>query len=122
MIVGIGIDIIELKRIRLALERNPRFEEKILSETERVNYLTLKSRKRQVEFLAGRFAAKEALGKALGTGLGALRFSDITIANDGLGKPVLRFRTEEGLNSHLSISHSNDYAVAEVILERRDRY
>lgn len=122
MIVGIGIDIIELKRIRLALEGNPRFEEKILSETERVNYLTLKSRKRQVEFLAGRFAAKEALGKALGTGLGALRFSDITIANDGLGKPVLRFRTEEGLNSHLSISHSNDYVVAEVILERRDRY
>jgi len=120
MIVGIGIDIIELNRIRLALEGNARFGEKVLSETERINYQALKSQTRQVEFIAGRFAAKEALGKALGTGLGALSFTDITVVNNHLGKPVLRFPAEEGLNSYVSISHSHDYAVAQVILERCD--
>jgi holo-[acyl-carrier protein] synthase len=68
-----------------------------------------------VEFLAGRFAAKEAFSKAMGTGIGKdLSFLDIEIAVDPLGKPVI---VKPDVNAHLSISHSRDYAVAQVVIE-----
>ncbi|MDQ0208557.1 holo-ACP synthase [Alkalicoccobacillus murimartini] len=112
MIHGIGIDIIELERIEKALKRNARFEERILTEAERMASQKY-SVSRKIEFLAGRFAAKEAFVKA--SGVKRLSWLDIEILNDGQGKPRLTGPID-GL-IHVSISHSQDYAVAQVIIE-----
>lgn len=114
MIKGIGIDIIELSRIRDLLNRQGKFSERILTSREKDTFETL-SERRQVEFLAGRFAAKEAFSKAMGTGIGQeLSFLDIEIITDPLGKPVI---VKPDVRAHLSISHSRDYAVAQVVIE-----
>lgn len=114
MITGIGIDIIELSRIRELLERQGKFTDRVLTANEKEQFAGLAER-RQVEFLAGRFAAKEAFSKAAGTGIGkGLSFLDIEIASDAAGKPYI-VRPE--VPAHLSISHSRDYAVAQVIIE-----
>lgn len=116
MIVGIGIDIVELERIRKVSIRQKRFADRILTSFEKETYEQL-SGNRQVEFLAGRFAAKEAFAKAYGTGIGVqLSFLDIQIENDEKGKPLITKPLQEGV--HLSISHSTDYAVAQVIIEK----
>lgn len=118
MIEGIGIDILELARVRAILERTPHFYKKILSKEEQMLFERLSSKKRQVEFLAGRFSAKEAFSKAYGTGIGKeVGFHDISILYDERGKPVIHFKEE--LCVHVSISHSQHYVVAEVIIERR---
>lgn len=114
MIKGIGIDIIELSRIDELLTRQKKLIDRILTPREKDLFETL-SGSRCVEYLAGRFAAKEAFSKAMGTGIGKkLSFLDIEILTDELGKPF--FRKPE-VRAHLSISHSRDYAVAEVIIE-----
>jgi holo-[acyl-carrier protein] synthase len=114
VIKGIGIDIIELSRIKELLTRQMKLIDRVLSPSEKNKFKTLSDR-RQVEFLAGRFAAKEAFSKAMGTGIGKeLSFLDIEIDTDQLGKP---FIVKPVVRAHLSISHSRDYAVAEVIIE-----
>jgi len=115
MIVGIGIDIVELDRIEKLLHRQSKFASRILTESEKQRFNSL-SNHRKVEFLAGRFAAKEAYSKAVGTGIGAtLSFLDIEIQNDEYGKPkIIKPYTD---TVHLSISHSKEYAVAQVIIE-----
>lgn len=115
MIVGIGIDIIEIERIEKMIEGQPKFIERILTEKERQVAHSLKG-KRRSEFVAGRFAAKEAYSKAFGTGIGKeVSFLHIEITNDERGKPVLLANTNYTI--HLSISHSREFAVAQVILE-----
>ncbi|NRD77611.1 holo-ACP synthase [Bacillus sp. BRMEA1] len=114
MIKGIGIDIIELSRIEELLNRQGKFADRVLTANEKRLFNTLSGRRR-VEFLAGRFAAKEAFSKAAGTGIGKdLSFLDIEIQTDPLGKPY--FAKPEG-KVYLSISHSRDYAVAQVVME-----
>lgn len=114
MIKGIGIDIIELSRIQDILNRQKRFVDRVLTPNERLKFEDL-SPARKVEFLAGRFAAKEAYSKANGTGIGEeLSFLDIEIETDDSGKPVI---TKPRSRAHLSISHSRDYAAAQVIIE-----
>ncbi|MEH7500667.1 holo-ACP synthase [Neobacillus drentensis] len=114
MIKGIGIDIIELSRIQDILNRQKKFVDRVLTPNERHKFEDL-STVRKVEFLAGRFAAKEAYSKAKGTGIGEqLSFLDIEIENDRSGKP---FFAKPETHAHLSISHSRDYAVAQVIIE-----
>ncbi|MDG4657913.1 holo-ACP synthase [Ectobacillus antri] len=114
MIVGTGIDIIELARIEKLLEQ-PKFLERILTEREKHKAAHL-SGQRKVEFVAGRFAAKEAYAKAVGTGIGKeVSFLDIEILNDEKGKPVCVAPSSHII--HVSISHSRDFAVAQVILE-----
>lgn len=116
MIKGIGIDIIELSRVRDSFNRQMKLIDRILTSEEKQTFEVL-SRKRQVEFLAGRFAAKEAFSKAYGTGIGKeLSFLDIEIHTDDLGKPYI---VKPEVFAHLSISHSRDYAVAQVIIEER---
>ena len=110
MITGIGTDIIKLDRITL----DEKFVNRILSKDELTLYKTLRIDKRRVEFLAGRFAAKEALAKALGSGIRGFNLNDIAVVWDKFHKPVCEFR---GLNIHVSISHSNEFAVAFVIIE-----
>lgn len=116
MIIGTGIDIVEISRIRKLVDSQPRFPERVLTEKEREIYLQYKER-RAIEFLAGRWAAKEAFSKAKGTGIGReLSFTDIEIANDSHGRPVVLKPLMEGV--HLSISHSEHYAIAQVIIEK----
>lgn len=116
MIVGTGIDIVELTRIEEAINRSPRFSQRILSERELIYYQQLQSR-RKVEFLAGRFAAKEAFAKAVGSGIGGdLSWQDIEILADNKGKPIVVSKKTDG-QIHLSISHSREYAIANVIIE-----
>ncbi|MDQ0221329.1 holo-ACP synthase [Peribacillus cavernae] len=115
MIKGIGIDIIEIARVRAILARQPRFLERILTEHERKVYTGLKS-SRRVEFFAGRFAAKEAFSKAFGTGIGeSLSFLNIEIATDPNGRPYIEKPFSDGV--HLSITHSREYAAAQVVIE-----
>ncbi|MBM7655688.1 holo-ACP synthase [Neobacillus cucumis] len=114
MIKGIGIDIIELKRVREIISRQRKLVDRILTENEKNMFEDL-SDARKVEFLAGRFAAKEAFSKAFGTGIGTeLSFLDIEIEIDLSGKP---FFTKPDVQAHLSISHSREYAVAQVVIE-----
>jgi holo-[acyl-carrier protein] synthase len=115
MIKGIGIDITEISRIKAILERQPKFAERILTKHEKNRYTSL-SGPRKAEFLAGRFAAKEAFSKAYGTGIGnSLAFLDIEIAVDLNGKPFIQKPFSEGV--HLSITHSREYAAAQVVIE-----
>jgi len=116
MITGIGIDIVELGRIEKLATRQSKFVSRILTLTEVEKYEQL-SDARKVEFLAGRFAAKEAFSKAVGTGIGEnLSFLHIEISTDINGKPYIVKPFSKGV--HLSISHSKEYAVAQVIIEK----
>ncbi|WP_349409226.1 holo-ACP synthase [Pseudalkalibacillus sp. SCS-8] len=115
MITGIGIDIVEIERIRKTHERQPKFAQRVLTRLELDRFQSFKGRK-SMEFLAGRFAAKEAYAKAVGTGIGKhLSWQDIEIMSDENGKPTIHSQYDGVI--HVSISHSNEYAVAQVILE-----
>lgn len=115
MIIGTGIDIIELDRIARLIETQPKFLERILTGRELEKVEKLRGQRR-TEFVAGRFAAKEAYAKAVGTGFGRdLSFLDIEIDNDERGKPVLHAASSHIV--HVSISHSKQFATAQVIIE-----
>ena len=117
MIVGTGIDLIELERIQSILARQERFYTRVLTPKEQKLYLTL-PKHGQIEFLAGRFAAKEAFSKAMGTGIGKkVSFQDLEILPDTMNKPIAQSKQFTG-NIHLSITHSKQYAMAQVLLER----
>ncbi|WP_307327837.1 holo-ACP synthase [Evansella vedderi] len=116
MITGIGLDLVEMDRIRSLYERQSSFVNRVLTERELTYFKTLSDR-RKIEFLAGRFSAKEALAKANGSGIGeSLSFQDIHILNDEKGKPYI---VSEKINQkiHLSITHTQNYAAAQVVLE-----
>lgn len=125
MIVSIGIDIIEVYRIRETIERTPRFAERVFTKTER-QYCESKGAAAAQSF-AGRFAAKEAFLKALKTGWrGKITWHDIEIINDEQGVPSFNISGEaeillsklEAKNVHLSISHTSEHAIAQVIFEK----
>ncbi|HZW68556.1 MAG TPA: holo-ACP synthase [Pseudogracilibacillus sp.] len=118
MIVGIGIDIVEISRIEGLLKKSNRFLERTLTKGEIAQYKDLRSDRRQVEYVAGRFAAKEAFAKARGTGIGQLSFTDIEVLATETGAPSLKVAGYEGMALHLSISHSEEYAVAQVVIEK----
>lgn len=111
----IGIDLIEIHRIEQALQRTPNFAKNILS-VEEFKIFEAYPYSRRLDYLAGRFAAKEAYSKAIGTGIGRIRFTDIEILNDRMGRPYIN----QGPLHHcvkLSISHSLNYATAMVIID-----
>ncbi len=125
MIISIGIDIIEVYRIRQTLTRTPRFAERVFTPYER-EYCEAKGVASAQSF-AARFAAKEAFLKALRTGWrGKITWHDIEIHVDEAGAPFLEIRNEAskimenlGANkAHLSISHTTEHAIAQVILEK----
>lgn len=86
MIHGIGVDIIELSRIERAMKRNARFVERILTTQERAALQTM-SDSRKIEYVAGRFAAKEAFVKA--SGIKEVSWMDVEILNASTGKPTM---------------------------------
>jgi holo-[acyl-carrier protein] synthase len=115
MIKGIGLDIVEINRIQKANDLSPRFKEKILTAREQKIFNQLKTR-RQLEFLAGRFSAKEAFSKANGTGIGKeCALQDIEILPNDKGQPILYFK-ENLVQGFVSITHSKEYAAAQVVL------
>ncbi len=122
MIAGIGTDIVEICRIEKALERNEKFMQKVFS-SEELDYL--ESRMMRPEYVAGRFAAKEAVSKALGTGFVGFGFKDIEIVRAASGKPEVLLkekadRVARGFGEYkilLSITHGRDCAVAFAVLE-----
>lgn len=119
MIKGIGIDIIDIKRIKRIIEQfGDRFFEKILTEKE-IAYC--KSFSKPDLHFAGRFAAKEAYSKSIGTGISKdFGWRDVEILNDERGKPYIN-HTKEGeyskLKFNVSISHTDEYACAMVTCE-----
>ncbi|WP_445490570.1 holo-ACP synthase [Niallia sp. 03133] len=116
MIKGIGIDIIEINRVKQLVDRKPQFVQRILTKNEQLIYEN-HQKSRQIEYLAGRFAAKEAFSKAVGTGIGKeLSFQDIEVEKDSYGKPMIVKPFHQGV--YLSITHSKEYAVAQVIIEK----
>ena len=117
-IYGIGTDIIEISRIRDAINRTSSFKRKVYTEKE-IEYIEKK--KEPYASYAGRFAAKEAVSKALGTGVRGFSLSDVEILNDELGKPNVILYNEilkhaKALKIQISISHSREYAVSTVII------
>ncbi|GAB3618147.1 holo-ACP synthase [Okibacterium endophyticum] len=118
MIVGIGVDLVDLARFERAVDRTPKLRERLFAESER--QLPLRS-------LAGRFAAKEALIKALGSSDG-VRWLDIVVTNTAEGDPGFSLNgstasvvAARGITSlHLSMSHDAGAAMAFVIAERAD--
>ena len=125
MIYGIGTDIVEVKRIREALSRHGiALAKKILTAQELLAYKRTEGKE---NFLAKRFAAKEAFAKALGTGMRfPVNFKSIEIIHDSLGKPKIKTIQKLNLlvkshnikNCHLSISDEKNIAAAFVILEQ----
>ena len=125
MIYGIGTDLADVDRIRKVLEKHgDHFAETVLSAKELEIF---RERTGKAEFLAGRWAGKEAFSKALGTGIGEhCSFHEIEILPDEKGRPVimnlygkaLKTVQDKGIvNYHISISHERDYASGFVILE-----
>ncbi|HEY8893021.1 MAG TPA: holo-ACP synthase [Clostridium sp.] len=122
MILGVGTDIVEIRRIKKAMDSNDKFLEKIFTTIE-LEYL--RNRNLRAEYVAGRFAAKEAVAKALGTGFRGFDFKDIEIDRTTLGKPIVILKGKAKLIAnkegqcyvHLSISHGEDSAVAYAIVE-----
>jgi holo-[acyl-carrier protein] synthase len=124
VIHGIGTDIVAVARMEEFRQRHGEHGvEKLLAPEERIEY---RDSKQPARLLAKRFAAKEAFGKALGTGVRApATLPAIAVVHDALGKPSFAFApelsdylNERGLSAHLSITDERDYAVAFVILEK----
>ena len=121
MIGGLGVDIVEIDRMRTALTRHPRMRERIFSEAERA-YCD-KRNKPEIHY-AMRFAAKEAVLKALGTGFSnGIRFTDVEVLRDDRGRPVPKlsgraaeYAAEAGVvELHLSLSFTHSNAVASAV-------
>lgn len=122
MILGIGNDIVEVARIKNILARHPqRFLNRVFTSLEQAYCL---KKKDPTQHLAARFAAKEAIVKALGTGFSqGLSWLDIEILNDHMGKPIASFSPFANelfgnISLHLSMSHCHEYATAVAIWSR----
>ena len=124
MIFGIGTDIVEVARMDASITKfGIPFAERILSPDELIGF---QASNQKAQFLAKRFAAKEAFSKALGTGLRApATFQNISITHDALGKPLFKFAPDllqllrvKGIHhQHLTVSDERALAVAFVVLE-----
>ena len=121
MIVGIGNDIIEIERIEKAISKEG-FKNKIYTQRELEN---IEKRGNRTETYAGIFSAKEAISKAIGTGVREFSLTDLEILNDDLGKPyvvvsekldkIIKSKKED-YQIEISISHSKKYAIAIAII------
>ena len=121
MIVGIGNDIIEIERIEKAISKEG-FKNKVYTQKELEN---IEKRGNRTETYAGIFSAKEAISKAIGTGVREFSLTDLEILNDDLGKPyvVVSERLDKIIKSkkenyqiEISISHSKKYATAMAVI------
>ena len=120
--IGIGVDVVEIERFRRSLERTPTMRDRLFTTIE-LAYVAPKLD--PVPSLAARFAAREAVMKSLGLGLGAFGFHDVWVERAESGAPSLAFAgkaldlaREAGVQRwHLSLTHSELVAVAYVVAE-----
>lgn len=123
MIVGIGVDAVEIDRFRRSLERTPSMKTRLFTQEE-LEYV--EPHDDPTASLAARFAAREAVMKAMGVGLGAFEFHDVWVQRADSGRPTLAVtgRAEQIANElgvtdwHLSITHTDTTAIAYVIAVR----
>ncbi|TMK65967.1 MAG: holo-ACP synthase [Actinobacteria bacterium] len=116
-IIGVGTDLVEVDRFRLALERRARLPERLFSDAEREYAFRQKD---PAKSLAARFGAKEAVMKALGVGLWRFKFRDVEVVRQRSGAPTLRLdgkaavlAAERGVSAwHLSLTHTDHMAMA----------
>lgn len=116
MIKGVGIDAVEVERVKKIVARGDSFAQKVLTPNEFAQYQKMKG-KRKVEYVGGRFSLKESFSKAMGTGLGKyIGFQDVETLWDQLGHPVM---TSTKYHGHIfpSITHDNHEIVTMVVLE-----
>jgi len=118
MINGIGTDILDIRRFeRLYLNWGNRLLSRLFNKNEIPSY---SSKKKFIQSLAGKFAAKEAISKAFGTGIGSvIGFKDIKILKNKNGAPTASIDNINDKIIHISISHSDYYAIAFAILEKK---
>lgn len=125
MIIGMGIDIVKIDRMKKWTVR-PLLMERYFHEKEIEDVRSKGAKARAAMFFAARFAAKEAFGKALGTGLAGMSLKEIQVENNKNGKPVMNlygkakkaFEKTGGTKIHVSLTHEIDNAVAAVIIEK----
>ena len=124
LIVGCGIDLVKIERIEKIIKKwGDNFTFRIFTSLER-EYCEKKKGNRYQSY-AGKFAAKEALLKALGLGLRGANWKEIEIKNDELGQPIINasgklknIASAKGVSKYfITISHTKEYAIAQVILE-----
>lgn len=124
MIVGSGIDLVKVNRIKKIIQKwDNSFLKRIYTENE-IKYCESKNERRYQSY-AGYFAAKEAWVKAIGTGFRNIRWKEIEIRNNSMGKPAIylsnrlnkRIKQKGINNTQLSISHIKDLAIALVVIE-----
>lgn len=125
-IYGIGIDIVEIYRIKEAINKNEKFLNRVFTKEE-IEYF--KSKNLNSNTISGNFAGKEAVSKAIGTGIRNYNFRDIEILRDNQGKPIVNVKNnlinickELKIKEILiSISHSKNYAVANAVAITKER-
>ena len=119
-VIGIGIDAVDVPRFRATLSRTPSLRDRVFTDEE---LTPLADRRDPVPSLAARFAAREAVMKAMGVGLGAFDFHDVWVDRLDSGRPVLQvsgradaLARERGIGSwHLSLTHTDELAIAYVV-------
>ncbi|OQX83893.1 hypothetical protein B6D60_09935 [candidate division KSB1 bacterium 4484_87] len=126
MIIGIGVDIVNVSRLKASVERfGDRFLKRVFTARELQDCL---GNANQFEKLAARFAAKEAVVKAIGIGLrNGITWQDVEVRNDGMGKPEIHSygKCKQMLHvlsvsrMHVSLSHDTDTAIAMIVLEKK---
>jgi holo-[acyl-carrier protein] synthase len=127
-IVGVGVDAVDVSRFRRVLDRRPNFEARCFTEGERTDAAGSAD---SVQSLAARFAAKEAVMKALGSGIGTFALTDVEVCRkDGTGArrnapflvlhgPAAELAGAQGARTfHLSLTHTDDVAIAFVVAEQ----
>jgi len=130
MIIGIGTDILQIKRLEAAYDRTKgRLAEKILGPDEMLvfQYRLARNHKRGIAFLATRFAAKEAFSKAIGLGMRMpMTWRSLQTLNEPSGKPVTsylgtlaQFMQEKNWEAHVTVSDEEDMAIAHVIVTQK---
>lgn len=129
MIVGVGTDIVNINRVKkIYMKYDQKFVDKILGDSEKEQYYKIKkksNKKIRINFLAKRFAAKEAIGKALGLGVRSpVTFKSVEILNNDKGKPLSFFHDKlkehfekNKFSIHISLSDEKNYAHAIAIIE-----
>lgn len=124
MIFGIGCDIVEIARIKEASEKNEKFAKRILTPFELNEW---QQSKQPIRYLAKKFASKEAIVKAMGTGIGSgMSWQMMQIEHQLAGQPVVKvfenvaafFEAHEIKHCHISIADEQHYACANVVLEK----
>ena len=126
MTIGIGVDVVDLERFESVVDRRPRFVDRVFTPDEREYCDRARGSSLRCQRYAVRFAAKEAVMKVFGCGLGAYAFHDVAVSrNDDSGEPTLvvtgaaaALAKERGIERwHLSLSHSEAVAIAFVVAE-----